>query len=559
VLRILLIVAVVLGVLADGFFAVVNFYPVAPTRGRGAKRYVVMRLDDAQAAWFQANVLDDFNAEANADLELIHVDDEEQLLPATEDAVKHGKDVVLVGLPSTQLTAALAAKRVRSFATAVDEKTMAADFADLGDKVLASGQVDGHQVFLPRLAILDVAGYRASKVSDAVLHWSALRPEIDAALKRVNGRGLPAGYELSLSPDAWDSFDVFVLGYYWAHRSYGGQPARPRVGHRTGDQIDGQQDIASGLYRMGETDKTFGHYDSRAAIDFFQWEATLHAERIYPAAMDAPGGYNDESVIAGLQSGELFLAPIDAMEAFNLHGGSHVGVVAGIDDPGDLEFASLPRGVSLELDAKGAPARTGVSTSFREDWVWALPISAGAPTLGYRFVQFLWRPEIHARECEALGMLPLHPQVVAERVTLFRLEWMSHVFEAAINQSHRGEAVPPALVGKGYGSVYAQLWTKIVGGGVAPTEAAIVAILRAPPAPRALADEAAEPDGGAAAPDEPAAAADDSDDASMVVPETEDWETDVVFEHRDAGVGDGGGGDARPTQRPATPATGGPR
>lgn len=53
-----LIAAVVLGVAVDGFFAIVNFYPVAPHASRGPKRYVVMQLDAVQAAWFQDNVLD---------------------------------------------------------------------------------------------------------------------------------------------------------------------------------------------------------------------------------------------------------------------------------------------------------------------------------------------------------------------------------------------------------------------------------------------------------------------------------------------------------------------
>ena len=537
VVQLLLIVAVVVGVGVDAFFAIVNFYPVAPHPSRGPKRYVVMQLDEISAAWFQANILDDFNDEADANLTVLRVDDEEQLQSAAADARKQGKDVVLVALPVTQLGRAVDTRLVQPFEGAIAGKQIAADFAGLGDKLLASGKLDGKQYFLPRMTVLDVAVFRVSKVRDAVLHWSVLRPQIDAALKRVNGHGLPDGYELSLSPDRWDAYDVFVMAYYWANRSYGGQPARPRIAHRVGDQIDGQQDIAASIYRFGGSDATFATTDSRAALDYFQWEALFRAEGLYPDKMyaaDEP--FDDEAVIDGLQKGDIFLAPIDALEAFKLHGGSHVGALPHVDDPGDLEFTALPSAASLALDPKGQPVRSNPSFSFREDWVWALAAGAGAPDIAYRFVSFVWRPEIHARECEGLGMLPLHPEVVAQRVSRFRLDWMSHVFDAGLLQAGRGEQVPAALVGKGLGSVYAQLWTKIVAGGVPPApEDAIAEILRKPPAPKPLAIEtAAAADGSAAA-----TAPEPADDTAIVraSDELEDWETDAVIQMRDAGTG----------------------
>lgn len=539
--RYVLIAAMCLGVAADAFFAVVNFYPVAPHARRGRTQYIVMQLDDDQAAWFRANILADFNAEANANVQLIAVDDEEQLQSAAAQAAKQGKDVILVELPTTQLPRATSSKLVRSFAGAMGARRIAADFGALGDKVLAPGKVGGVQVFLPRMTLVDVAVYRVSKVRDAVLHWRALRPQIDAALRAINGRGLPAGYDLDLSPSDWDAYDVFVLAYYWSHRSYRGQPPRPRVAHRTGDEIDGQLDIASGLYRAGATDATFATFDAPAARDYFQWEALYRADGLYPDAMYAAKPFDDEAVLDGLIHDDLYLATVDSMEAFDLHGGAHVGAVAHAKDAEDLEFTSLPSGASLELDAQGQPARRRGTFSFREDWVWALPAAARGVDVGYQLVRFLWRPEIHARECEALGMMPLHPQVVAERVSLFRLDWMSNVFEAALKQARTSEQVPDALAAKGLGSVYAQLWTTIVAGGVPPVPASgIDAVLRAPPAPRPLQIEAADDAGSDAATGAPgsgAGQAPPSDD--------DDWETGAVFDLLDAGAGSGSGSAAR--------------
>ena len=81
------------------------------------------------------------------------------------------------------------------------------------------------------------------------------------------------------------------------------------------------------------------------------------------------------------------------------------------------------------------------------------------------------------------------------------------------------------MIAQGVGSVYAQLWTKIVIGKVPATpESGIIDMLRAPPLPKPLAVRAATDD--VAAPPEKK----EAPDAARPVAENEDWETDVVLE-----------------------------
>src|SRR5258706_5083493 len=108
----------------------------------------------------------------------------------------------------------MSTKLVKPFADVVGAKTINEDFAALGDAVLARSKVGGTQYFLPRMAVIDVAVYRVSKVRDAVLHWSVLRPQINASLKTINGLGLPEGYELGLTPSSWNAYDLYVMAYY---------------------------------------------------------------------------------------------------------------------------------------------------------------------------------------------------------------------------------------------------------------------------------------------------------------------------------------------------------
>jgi hypothetical protein len=157
--------------------------------------------------------------------------------------------------------------------------------------------------------------------------------------------------------------------------------------------------------------------------------------------------------------GRIFLAPVDETEAFRIHGGARREVEAQVDDPDDLGFAAMPRGVSLALDANGRPQRSVEGFSFREDSVWARPLGgSGDDSLAYEFLKFVWARETHIRECEAVGILPLRTDIVNERASIFRLDWQQEIFEGALAQWNRAEPVPPALIDDGIGSRYMRHW-----------------------------------------------------------------------------------------------------
>src|SRR5437763_1341160 len=80
------------------------------------------------------------------------------------------------------------------------------------------------------------------------------RVEIGKALSEANGTGLPKGYSFEKSPDAWDSYDLFVAAWYWAHHpapwadpGEAGTSA-PRLAVRTGDNEDALNDLLSAFY-----------------------------------------------------------------------------------------------------------------------------------------------------------------------------------------------------------------------------------------------------------------------------------------------------------------------
>lgn len=493
--RVLLIAALVLAVLVDGFFALVNFYPVAPPQNRGPRRYVLAEMDPEQAAWFQENMLDEYNDEHDTNLVLRAVEEEH-----LADGM-NATDVVLVALPSTRAAEVAAAGHAAPFDGAIAAARLARDFAGVRPEVVRSARHGGRQYFLPRAIVLDVAVYRISRVRDAMLHWQLVRREIDAAVRGANGRGLPAGYTLEQQPQAWDAYDQFVLAYYWAHRAYGGKPARARVAHRTGLGIDAQLEIAAAVYRAGGSDATLATRDATPSLDWFQWEALYRAEGLYADEMFAPGGLDDEGTLDALERGDFYLTTLDQMEAFSLHGDAHRGAQSLVEDEDDLGFVAMPRFSSLALDGHGTPLRRADGFSFREEAVWVLPKHSPDPGLAYELVRWVMDRENHARECEALGMLPMRPDVVRERATLFRAPWMQDVFAAGLAQWPRAEMPPPTLQ-DAFGTDYAVAWDRIVAqrGASAADRAGIATLLRAPvdrtAAARAVeADEAAAHEG----------------------------------------------------------------
>lgn len=473
--RVALLVVLVLAVLVNGFFAFANIVPEAPARNRGPRRYVLMQLDDDQIAWFQHNVLDEYNDEH--DTNFVVRDTETHRIAEEMNAA----DVVLAVLPSPLAVHAAEDGLAVPFEGVVPKSRLRADLAEVVPEVMTQAQLGGRQFFLPRAATLQVGVYRISRVRDALLHWHLLRRDIDASLRSANGRGLPAGYELELDPAAWDSYDEFVLAYYWSHRSYGGKPARGRVVHRTGPSLDAQTEFLSSVMRAGATAATASDLASVPSVDWMQWETLYREEDLYADAMFVPGGLDDEDTLDGLARGRYYWAKIDEMEAFSLHGGGHRAAASRVLDEDDLGFVALPKFASLDQDDAGAPLRTAERFSFREQLMWVLPKESADAEGAYKLVRWVLDRENHARECEALGTLPLRRDVIVQRATLFREPWMQEVFSAGLSQWAGAQAIPASL-NDAVGLDYAIAWDRVVNRRGAPDfeRDRIVALLREP-------------------------------------------------------------------------------
>lgn len=461
----LLIGAAVLALLVDGFFALVNFYPMAPQPDRGPPRYVLTSLNERQTRWFQTNMLDEFNDEHATNFVARSVTEEELVGNVTH------ADVALAVLSAVDAERLATNGQLSPFDSVATAADIARDYGDVREDVLESAKFQNRQYFLPRAIALDVAVFRISKVRDALLNWQVVRPEIESALRAINGRGLPAGYVLDQQAVDWDAYDVFVLAYYWSHRAYGGAHAQPRVMHRTGLSVEAQLDVVAGMYRSGMTDATLANRTAQPAVDWMQWEALYRQENLFAPEMFEPRGIDDEGILEGITRGDVFFSSVDQMQAFTLHGGSYRGARALVPDGDDLGFAPMPRFASLALTEAGTPARTADPFSFREEFVWVLPKQSLAKERAYQLAAWIIEREDHARECEALGILPMRTDIIRERETLFREPWMQDVLEAGLDQWDRAQE-PTATLLNALGVDHAVSWRRIVGATTTPTTVA---------------------------------------------------------------------------------------
>src|SRR5216683_1193305 len=165
---------VVLGIAVNVGFLFINLRPERPHLGRRTKARILLRASEPRIKWMRENQFAEFAIANDVDFELVGARTFEEVHQKLLEEKQHPTGLLLA-------------------------------------------DVDGKQWYLPKRALVNVAVYLRPAIEDAYLHWEEDRKHIDAALKEANGVGLPKGFRLRRTPDRWDSFDLFVAAWTWAH------------------------------------------------------------------------------------------------------------------------------------------------------------------------------------------------------------------------------------------------------------------------------------------------------------------------------------------------------
>jgi hypothetical protein len=469
---------IVLGIAVNVSLLLINLRPERPHLARQRKIKVLLRASAPRIAWMRQNEFDEYGRQNDVDFEFVSAKSFEEALQILLKEKDQPTGIALADVDDERADELVKHGAVRPIAEGVEPRELAAAVAEYIPEAVKRGQVGNVQWFLPKRALLDVAVFLRPAVEEAYLHWHGDRPAIEAALKEANGVGLPAGYQLEKTPDAWDDFDLFVAGWHWAHHpaawaEQAAVPAHdhpppamtaPRIGYPCGDNEDAGDDFLNALYRHGLTDQTLARMESPPVLDTLQWRALFRKHGLVPANCQGEG-LDTFAINSLFRERKLAWAPIDQADSLWLHGGSRRDAPPGMPGADDLAWATMPVGVSLELDAHRGPARTGRSFAFEEVHLWAVPVHSPHPRTAFELARFLDQRGLQQRETEAQGMLPIRNDLRQDYPILFRLDWMQRLLDASFRQIDRGSGdIPDDWAGKEYDEAYAKLRKAVIDG-----------------------------------------------------------------------------------------------
>lgn len=260
--------------------------------------------------------------------------------------------------------------------------------------------------YVPEYLEVHVLAYRVSKVAFARERWGEMRDEIEEALRQVNGRGLPEGYALEESPEEWDEFDIFVLGWVWSRSDSDSVVPAPRLALRSASywpSVEGLLERVSLFH--GDPQTTWVRND--AMVDVLTWLA-LHREHDLMAQTvwhgDPQNRANGTTIADGLSQGLIYMARVNQFRASTIR--DAIGDQSAGFSTDDLAFASLPAGVSVMLDESGAPIRRGGHDGIVNAWLWAIPRTATDPQASLEIALELAGTDMQAHFAEQNCWIP---------------------------------------------------------------------------------------------------------------------------------------------------------
>ncbi|MEO7425419.1 MAG: extracellular solute-binding protein [Fibrobacteria bacterium] len=394
----------------------------APT----ARLKVALNLRPDQESWYRARILRPFEKKHHCVVELKSYQDP-ALLP---DLLASGDSIDLAD-PPLAMTRGLVA---RNLIAPLDEFVPAKDLADLRKEyfLMDLGAVRGQTFFLPRYLETPVLLYLKSQVAEAVQYWELRKDEIDRALAKYNGKGLPRNYVLEKDPSQWDYFDLFVAGYFWSNKEVQGQ-RRGRIALGPTGSPALPQILADKCFQAGAGQDALLRMGDDAVVDMFQWQAVLVREGILNPGL-IKSSWSDTQIREGFRSGELFLSEATQMEAFLIHGNGTPEMPGFLSNPGDMGVALMPKGISMLLDQRGAPLREGRhSVGTRGQWLGVTRKSRNRE-LSWQLAHYLSGTQNQILESSAYGSIPVRQDLLGELGLMFGGGWTSDLFQTASQQ-----------------------------------------------------------------------------------------------------------------------------
>lgn len=388
---------------------------------------MLVKMRPGQKSVFLAGVLKPFEKKNNCVIEVATYED-----PATlQDLLARPDDSIDLVHTPLDMTRALVG---RGLVAPLDEGAPPQEIPELRKEyfLMDLAAVRNQYYFLPHFLETPVLVYMKSQVAEAVQYWELHKPEINKALARYNGKGLPRNYELEKDPSQWDFFDLFVAGYYWSVKEVRGE-RRGRMALGSVLSPRTPRGLIDKCFQAGANSDAVLRMSDEGVADAFQWQSVLIREGVINPGL-VKNKWGEEKIWQGLQSGEIFLAEATQLDAFLIHGNGTPQMPGFLSDPEDMGLALMPKGCSLLLGPKGFPQREGRRAVATRDWWWGVTRRAVDKPLAFKLAHYLSNTRNQIEECGTFGMVPARQDLLGELGLMFGGGWTSEVFQAASQQ-----------------------------------------------------------------------------------------------------------------------------
>jgi hypothetical protein len=419
---------------------------------------ILVQMIKAQESYFAGEVIPGYNKETRSAIQVLHYDNTGQL---EAELKKYPGQVALVKIPFDKSSSLISDHMLMPLDNVLTDVEMR-DYRQT--YVLTSlGALGGKQYLIPRKFETRIMVYCKSKVADALAVWRGLRDSVSADLKRINGLGLPATYFLEDDPNAWDFFDVYTVGWIWAHTVYEGK-VHGRIAHRGKRYSGTSQRIIDRIFQCGGDSAQVLTMRGPAVADAMTWEAA-YAGSIYNKRMWEEA-WSGTDIWKGFRDGEVFLAFMTQIDCFSIHGTGQDGMDGYLKDPSDMGVAQMPQGFSIILDKNGAPLRTGFKRVSTGGWWWGIPADAPDPKESYRLARYITGTKAQINDCSRFGMIPVRKDILGDMSIIFGGGWVTDVYETSFRQlmNNGSTTLPTNPVTEKIAGLYLDAWYDIIVG-----------------------------------------------------------------------------------------------
>jgi maltose-binding protein MalE len=417
----------------------------------------LIRMVDQQEKYFKEKIVSVFNENEKTEIEVLHYNSVDSIELELD---KYKGEIGLVKVPFDKSWSLVRADKImplESFLTDEELKEFHKTYM-----LTSLGKTNDKQYYIPRKFETRLMVYLKSKVTEAIDVWRKHREDINFELKKYNGFGLPATFILEDDPNEWDYYDIFAIGWIWAHTPYEGKMT-PKIAHRGKRYSGTAHRIIDRVFQCKGTSDEVNSLKGDAVVDALHWEAVYSAAGIYNKKMWEEN-WSGSGVWKGFAGGEVFLSFMTQLDCFFIHGTGHEGLKGYLKNTEDMGVATMPAGCSFELTGKGELVRTGTKAITTGGWWWGIPKDTPDPITSYKLARHITNMENQIQGCSRFGMIPVRKDILSDMQMLFGGDWISRIYNISFKQlmHNKYTVVPHHPRFNEIRNVYLDAWFDIV-------------------------------------------------------------------------------------------------